>query len=42
VESARPAAFLADDQLARFHRPPMPAKVSRISAWMAKKEARIE
>ena len=42
VDSARPAAFSRMTSSPDSTVPPMPAKVSRISAWMAKKEARIE
>ena len=42
VESARPADFSRMTSSPDSTVPPMPAKVSRISAWMAKKEARIE
>ncbi len=42
VESARPADFSRMISSPDSTLPPMPAKVSRIKAWMAKKEARIE
>ena len=42
VDSARPADFSRMISSPDSTVPPMPAKVSRISAWMAKNEARIE
>ena len=42
VDSARPADFSRMTSSPDSMRPPMPAKVSRISAWIAKNEARIE
>ena len=42
VDSARPADFSRMTSSPDSTVPPMPAKASRISAWMAKKEARIE
>ena len=42
VESARPAAFSRMMSSPDSTVPPMPAKVSRISAWMEKNDARIE
>src|SRR5690606_38514264 len=42
VDSARPTDFSRMISSPDSTAPPMPAKVSRISAWMAKKEARVE
>ena len=42
VDSTRPADFSRMTSSPDSTRPPMPAKVSRISVWIAKNEARIE
>src|SRR5690606_1132727 len=42
VESARPADFSRITSSPDSIRPPMPANVSRISAWIAKNDERME